>query len=67
MGSVQSFILLFCVWCESRELGGNRNSRFSRVILVVETADRVAFRILLNISDGVSLQKRPTVLTLISH
>ena len=57
MESVQNFILLFCVWCESRELGGKGSSRFSHVILVVETSDRVAFRILSNISDGASMQK----------
>ena len=59
---------LIVVWYESRELGGRGSSRFSCVTLVVETfSDRVAFRIPSNISDGASLQKQPTVLTLISH
>ena len=43
-------------------------SRFSCVPLVVETfSDRVAFRILPNISDGAPLQKQPTALTVISR
>ena len=35
MGSVQDIILLFYVWCESRELGGGRSSGFSCVTPVV--------------------------------
>ena len=63
MGSVQNFILLFCVWCESRELGSRGNSRFLCVAPVVETfPDRVAFRIPPKISDGAPLQKQPTAL-----
>ena len=66
VGSVQDFILLFCVWCESRELG---ESRLSYVTPVVETfySDRVTIRILSNISDGAPKQKQPTDLTLISR
>ena len=68
MGSVQNFVLLFCVWCESRELGSRGSSRFSCVTPVVETfSDRVAFRIPPNISDGAPLQKQTTALTLISR
>ena len=65
VGSVQDIILLFCVWCESRELGGKGSSRFSCVSQVVETfsSDRVAFRIPSNISDGALLRKQPTALT----
>ena len=61
----QGFILSFCVWCESRELGGRGSWRFSYVTSVVGTisSDRVAFRIPLNISDRALLQKQPTVLT----
>ena len=65
VGSVQNFILLFCVWCESRELGSRGNSRFLCVTPVAETfSDRVAFRMPPNISDAAPLQKQPTVLTL---
>ena len=65
MGSVQDFILLFCIWCESRELGGRQGWRFSCVTPVVETfsSDRVAFRIPSNIRDRAVLQKQPSVLT----
>ena len=61
----QSKISLFCVWCESRELGGKGSSRFFCVSQVVETfsSDRVAFRIPSNISDGALLRKQPTTLT----
>ena len=60
VGLVQNFILMFCFWCESRELGGRGNSRFSCVTPAVETfSDRVAFRVPSNISDGAPLQKQP--------
>ena len=65
VGSVQYFILLFCVWCESRELGGRESFScgFSCVTQVLETfSDRVALRILSN-SDGAPLQKQLTTLT----
>ena len=54
---VQDFILLFCVWCKSRELGDRGSSRFSFVTPVMETfsSDRVVFRIPSNISDGALL------------
>ena len=42
VGSVQNFILLFCVWCESRELGRKGSSRFSCVTPVVEISEWVA-------------------------
>ena len=59
MGSVQDFIL-FCVWYESREIGGRGSSRFSCVTPAVKTfsSDRVAFRIPSNISDGALLRKQ---------
>ena len=38
VGLVRDFILLFCAWCESRELGGRGSSRFSCVTPVVETS-----------------------------
>ena len=62
----QSKISLFCVWCESRELGGKGSSRFFCVSQVVETfsSDRVAFRIPSNISDGALLRKQSTALTI---
>ena len=62
---VQDFILLFCVWCKSRELGDRGSSRFSFVTPVMETfsSDRVVFRIPSNISDGALLRKQPTALT----
>ena len=45
--SVQDFVLLFCVWCESRELGGRGSSGFSSATPMVETlpSDRVTLRI----------------------
>ena len=65
VGLVRDFILLFCVWCESRELGGRGSSRFSYVTPVVETSwDRVAFRIPSNISNGALLRKQQTALTI---
>ena len=59
MGSVQDFIL-FCVWYESREIGGRGSSRFSCVTPAVKTffSDIVAFRIPSNISDGALLRKQ---------
>ena len=65
VGSIQDFILLFFVWCESRELGGRGSSRFSCVTPVAEifSSDRVAFRIPSSISSGAPLQKQPTALT----
>ena len=61
------FILLFCVWCVSRELGSRGSSRFSCVTPVVEAfSERVVFRIPSNISDGAPQQKQPTALTLIN-
>ena len=48
----------FCVWCESRELGGRGSSRFPCIVPVVETSsDRVTFAILPNINDGAPRQK----------
>ena len=68
MGSVQNFILFFCVWCESRELRSKGSSRSSCVTSVVENfTDRVPFRILPNISDRALLRKQPTALTLVSR
>ena len=65
---VQSFILLFCVWYESRELGGRGSSRFSCVTPATETFwERVEFRILSNFSGTAPLQKQPAVLSLITH
>ena len=63
MGSVQ-LIILFCVWCESRELGGRGSSRFPRGTPVVETSSgRLSFRILSNINDRALPQRQPTALT----
>ena len=64
MESVKNLILLFCVWCESRELGSRGNSKFLCVAPVVETfSDRVAFTIPPNTSDGApqptALEKQP--------
>ena len=68
MESVENFILLFCVWFESRDLGSRGSSRFSCVSPVVETfSERVTFRILPNVSDVAPQQKQPAVLTLISR
>ena len=54
----------FCVWRESRELGGRGSSRFPCLIPMVETSsDRVKFRIPSNTNDGAPLQKQPTGLT----
>ena len=53
--SVQNFTILFCVWCESRELGGRGSSKFSCATPVVEISDTVAFTISSNISDGAPL------------
>ena len=68
MGSVQNFILLFCVWCESREFGSRRSSRFCCITTMVETfSDRVPLKIPMNISYGALLQTYPTTLNLISR
>ena len=68
VGSIQDFILLFFVWCESRELGNKGSSRIACITPVVETlSDRAALIILPNISDGAPLQKQPTALTFISR
>ena len=55
----------FCVWCESRELGGRVSSRYPCVTRLVKTfsPDRVALRTLSNIHDGTPLRKQPTALT----
>ena len=66
VGSVQNFILLFCVWCESRELGDTGSSRFSCITPLMETfSDGVTFRIPSNNSDGTPLQssQRPLPLS----
>ena len=65
MGSVQDFISLFFVWCESRKLRGRGSSRFPCVTPVVEnfSSDRTPFRIPSNISDRDLLQKQPMALT----
>ena len=54
-----------CVWCESRELGRRRSSRFLCITRVVESffSDRVTFRIPSNINDGAPLEKQSTALT----
>ena len=68
VGSVQNFILLFCVWCESREFGSRRSSRFCCITTMVETfSDRVPLKIPMNISYGALLQTYPTTLNLISR
>ena len=36
-GLVQDFIFSFCVWCKSRELGGQSDPKIPSVTLVMET------------------------------
>ena len=55
----------FCVWCESREIGGRGSSTFPCVTQVLETStlDRATLRILPNNNNEVPLQKQAMVLT----
>ena len=60
----------FCVWCQSRELGGRGRgegrgcSRFLCITPVVDSfSDKVTFRIPSNINDNAPLRKQPTSLT----
>ena len=55
----------FCVWCESREIGGRGSSTFPCVTQVLETStlDRATLRTLPNNNNEVPLQKQAMVLT----